>query len=157
MEIERKYLPAALPADYEACPNTLIEQAYLCTEPVVRVRRDGSHYYMTYKGGGMLAREEYNLPLTEQAYLHLRSKADGCLISKRRYRIPLSDGLTAELDIFLETLYGLQLIEVEFPSREAADAFIPPEWFGEEVTFDPRYHNSSISRGILPPFVRKTP
>ena len=76
MEIERKYLIRRLPESYEDFPSRPIEQAYLCTDPVVRVRRDGPDYYVTYKGGGLLASEEYNLPLTEAAYRHLLPKAD---------------------------------------------------------------------------------
>ena len=29
-----------------------------------------------------MVREEYNLPLNEQAYYHLREKADGIILSK---------------------------------------------------------------------------
>ena len=64
MEIERKYLVASLPEGYEACPFHTIEQAYLCTEPVVRIRQEDNDYYLTYKSKGLLVREEYNLPLT---------------------------------------------------------------------------------------------
>ena len=65
MEIERKYLIDRLPENVTSYPSHEIEQGYLCTEPVVRVRRDGDEYYLTYKGKGLLAREEYNLPLIE--------------------------------------------------------------------------------------------
>ena len=58
MEIERKYLLKELP-ELETYENHKIEQAYLCTGPVVRVRREDETYYMTYKGGGLMAREEY--------------------------------------------------------------------------------------------------
>ena len=71
MEIERKFVPVKLPDNLESYPHTRIEQGYLCTAPVVRVRRDGDSYYMTYKGAGMMVREEYNLPLTKEAYEHL--------------------------------------------------------------------------------------
>ena len=37
MEIERKYLIDHPPAGYDSHPSRAIEQAYLCTEPVVRV------------------------------------------------------------------------------------------------------------------------
>ena len=77
MEIERKYLIEQLPEGCLSYPSRTIEQAYLCTDPVVRVRRDGDSFYLTYKSRGLLAREEYNLPLTEEAYLHLLKKADG--------------------------------------------------------------------------------
>ena len=64
MEIERKFKVRQLPEQLEQYPRQRIEQAYLCTEPVVRVRRSNDDYYLTYKGTGLLAREEYNLPLT---------------------------------------------------------------------------------------------
>lgn len=48
-----------------------------------------------------MAREEYNLPLTQEAYEHLKPKADGLVISKTRYLIPEKDGLTIELDVFM--------------------------------------------------------
>ena len=35
----------------------------------------------------MMVREEYNLPLTKDAYEHLIVKADGTVISKTRYRM----------------------------------------------------------------------
>ena len=59
MEIERKFLiqKCRLIRNYK---SHLIEQAYLNVRPVVRVRREDENYYMTYKGGGMMAREEYN-------------------------------------------------------------------------------------------------
>ena len=65
MEIERKFLVETPPKDYTSYPFHMIEQAYLCTEPVVRIRREDSTYYLTYKSKGLLAREEYNLPLTD--------------------------------------------------------------------------------------------
>ncbi len=146
MEIERKFLIDRLPENMEAYPSKYIEQAYLCTDPVVRVRRQDQEYILTYKGKGMMIREEYNLPLTEEAYAHLKAKADGNVISKRRYLIPLGGSLTAELDVFSGRFAGLMLAEVEFASEEEANRFCPPDWFGREVTYSPEYHNSSMSR-----------
>lgn len=143
-EIERKYLIRSTP-DLTACPYHEIEQAYLCTDPVVRVRRQDEEYYLTYKARGNMIREEYNLPLTEESYLHLRAKADGKWIAKRRYLLPFGT-YTIELDAFSAPVPGLWLAEVEFPSEEAARAFTPPDWFGEEVTNSPRYHNSNLSK-----------
>ena len=145
MEIERKYLITELPAQLEQYPCRLIEQGYLNTDPVVRVRRDDREYYLTYKGKGLLAREEYNLPLTEEAYRHLIRKADGRIITKRRYMLPCGP-YTIELDVFLGELAPLVIAEVEFPDLEAAESFSPPDWFGQDVTMDPSYHNSFLSR-----------
>lgn len=149
MEIERKFLidRGNLPEDLERYRCLRIEQGYLCTDPVVRIRRQDEEYYLTYKSKGMLAREEYNLPLNREAYEHLKGKADGIFISKLRYVIPERDGLFIELDVFEAPYEGLLLAEVEFPSEDAARSYEPPEWFGEDVTFNSKYHNSTLSKG----------
>ncbi len=149
MEIERKFLIKKLPANLGSYPFHIIEQAYLCTDPVVRVRRQDDEYYMTYKGKGLLAREEFNLPLNQSAYDHLKGKADGNIISKTRYLIPDPDGIhTIELDVFDDPFAPLVLAEVEFESIETANAYRMPDWFKEDVTDDPAYHNSNMSRII---------
>ena len=113
MEIERKYLidEKNLPADLESCRSVLIEQGYLCRKPVVRIRRQDDDYILTYKSGGLMAREEYNLPLGAEGYAHLKEKIDGKLISKRRYLIPMENGLTIELDVFYEPCKGMIIAE----------------------------------------------
>lgn len=146
MEIERKYLIPAMPEHLTITKIRQIEQGYLNTEPVVRIRKDNDRYELTYKSKGLMIREEYNMPLTCEAYEHLRTKIDGRLISKTRYEIPLTDSLTVELDVFHGDLAPLILAEVEFPSKEEADAFTPPDWFGEDVTFSSDYHNSTLSK-----------
>ena len=147
MEIERKYLISHIPFDIAGYPFHQIEQAYLSTAPVVRVRQEDDTYYLTYKSKGLMAREEYNLPLTKEAYEHLKPKADGIVISKIRYVIPEKDGLSIELDVFKAPYEGLLLAEVEFPNEEAAHAYQPPKWFGEDVTYSAEYHNSTLSKG----------
>ena len=104
MEIERKFTVRSIPGNLSQYPHHLIEQGYLNTNPVVRVRREDDTCYLTYKGKGLMAREEYNLPLNEEAYRHLIQKADGNIIGKRRYLIPL-EPYTIELDVFLEALH----------------------------------------------------
>ena len=146
MEIERKFLIKKLPYNVTSYKARKIEQAYLCTDPVVRVRRDNDVYYLTYKSKGMIVREEYNLPLTKEAYGHLLAKADGNIITKTRYEIPEKDNLTIELDVFEGKFDGLLLAEVEFASEEEALGYIPPEWFGEDVSNSTKYHNSTLSR-----------
>lgn len=146
MEIERKYLIKSLPDHIDQYPCRIIEQGYLNTNPVVRIRRDNEKYELTYKSSGMLSREEYNLPLDAVSYEHLRTKIDGNLIQKKRYLIPLNDTLTIELDIFEGALAPLMIAEVEFPTEEMANSFTPPSWFLKDVTFCPQYHNSFLSQ-----------
>lgn len=114
MEIERKYLVSGIPDNIDSYPCRFIEQGYLNTAPVVRVRRDNDNYYLTYKGDGMMAREEYNLPLNKEAYEHLIKKADGNIITKKRYEIPDGNGYTIELDIFEGSLLALSLQKLNF-------------------------------------------
>lgn len=146
MEIERKYLISDIPDHLDTYPCRHIEQGYLNTDPVVRIRRDNDKYELTYKSSGLMSREEYNLPLDKVSYEHLTTKIDGRLIIKKRYMLPLPQGLVIELDIFEGDLAPLKLAEVEFPTEEAANSFIPPVWFGKDVTFSGKYHNSYLSQ-----------
>ena len=157
MEIERKFLIKQIPEGCTSFPCRQIEQAYLNTDPVVRVRRDNDDYYLTYKGKGLLSREEYNLPLTKESYDHLREKVDGRIIHKTRYIIPMncicpenaafcSTPLFLELDIFHDDLAPLILAEIEFPDEETANTYPTPQWLGKDVTFSSAYHNSTLSK-----------
>ena len=149
MEIERKYLVKTLPDHLEQYPCKQIEQGYLSTNPVVRIRRSNDRYILTYKGKGLMVREEYNLPLNEESFTHLKEKIDGLLIQKRRYLIPFAEKYTIELDVFDAPYKGLYLAEVEFSSEEQALSYTPPTWFGEDVTNSGKYHNSRLSQGNL--------
>lgn len=145
MEIERKYLIPKLPQNLEDYAYHKIQQGYLCTDPVIRIRKQDEDYILTYKSKGLMVREEYNLPLTRDAYEKLKNKIDGILISKTRYIIPLDEQLNIELDLFDSPYQGLVLAEVEFPTEDMANTFVPPDWFGEDVTNSGKYHNSFMS------------
>ena len=56
MEIERKFTIKHLPDNLDLYPVHTIEQAYLNTDPVIRIRREDDEFYMTYKGQGMMTR-----------------------------------------------------------------------------------------------------
>lgn len=166
MEIERKFTIRKLPDNLSSYTCFHMEQAYLCTDPVVRIRKENDNYYLTYKGKGLLAREEANLPLHAEGYAHLLTKADGLIIQKDRYLIPIDNPtfdmdalkdsgidklpdnlrLKIELDIF-RSPSGLVMAEIEFPSIELANAYQAPNWFSEDVTTNRAYHNSNISKG----------
>lgn len=152
LEIERKYLVKNSPENLAAYECHTLIQGYLNTSPVVRVRKEDDSYYLTYKGSGLLSREEYNLPLDESSFLHLIGKADGNIISKQRYLIPYSSlekEYTIELDVFDAPFSSLIIAEVEFSNENEANAFSAPDWFDREVTYEPEYHNSNLSKKIL--------
>ncbi len=157
MEIERKFTITALPADLDSYEKKELEQGYLCTNPVVRVRKSvkkgESNYILCYKSKlgleqkedatAQVCREE-EMPLTKEAYENLLSKVDGRVITKTRYLIPYG-AYTIELDVFAGELEGLVFAEVEFPDEDAAVVFVAPEWFSEDVTFDNRFKNNKLA------------
>lgn len=148
MEIERKWRVSDLPDDLSRYECIDMEQAYLNEHPTVRIRRENSEYFLTYKGisDNDISHIEYNLPLTREAFEHMLPKCDGRIIRKKRYLIPLEDtSLCAELDVFDEPFAPLKIVEVEFPSVDAAESFIPPSWFGEDVSHDRRFKNAVMA------------
>ena len=153
MEIERKYLIRRMPEEAADCKKLEIEQGYLSRKPVVRIRKSNDDHILTFKqkhkdsgeNGNPLINEEYEFYIDSKAYEHLKTKVDNNIISKTRYVIPLGNGLKAELDVFHGRLEGLRFVEVEFPDVESADLFVPPDWFGEDVSADKRYRNGYLS------------
>ena len=213
-EIERKWRVRTLPKDYRSFPCKEMEQAYLCANPTLRIRKeifsaqgvessvektygeensrekkDGKagekdleekgiaqsgieksdiaqrdiaqrdielsgmaqrdieqreEYIFCYKGKGRLSREEYNLPLTKEAYESLLGKIEGRVIQKSRYEIPCGK-YTVELDVFQGELEGLCYAEVEFSSLDEAKTFQPLDWFSEELTEERGYSNAELS------------
>lgn len=145
MEIERKFLTQSPPENIEQYPCTQITQCYIAKSPTIRIRKTDNHHYLTVKGKGHMMREELELPISEEEYQKLLEKADPPQISKTRYLVPLTDKLTAEVDVFLPPFDGLILTEVEFSSEAEAKQFIPPDWFGKDVTYDPQYKNVNLT------------
>lgn len=146
MEIERKFLVTRLPENLDSYPHDKISQAYISTDPVIRIRQKNEDYILTVKSSGLLAREEVEMPLTKESFSHLMTKAEGVLIEKTRYKIPDLSGLLMELDLFHGVYDGFIMAEVEFPDLQTAQSYNPPPWFGPEVTQNPEYHNSRLSK-----------
>lgn len=152
MEIERKFLVAELPKGYEGASSAHLRQGYLVNSVggSARIRAADDVRTLTVKSGSGLVREEYEIAITPEQFETLWPATAGRRLEKRRYRLPLGD-LTVELDVFEGSLAGLVYAEVEFPAEADAVAFVPPAWFGREVTGDPAYTNSSLARNGLPP------
>ncbi len=151
IEIERKFLVARTP---EPLPSgDRLEQGYLAVAPdgiEVRIRRRAGRSTLTVKSGPAHVRVEEELEIDDRRFEALWPLTEGRRIAKTRHLVPLDDGLTAELDVYEDTLAGLLVAEVEFPSTEASAAFAPPEWLGPEVTGDARYANQSLALAGVP-------
>ena len=66
-----------------------------------------------------------------------------------RYKIP--EGIwTIELDVYRGCLKGLVVAEVEFETIDESSRFVPPPWFGREVTDDDRYKNATLAHKGTP-------
>ena len=99
MEIERKFLVDHLPEEVAACPGTPIQQAYLCREPEIRVRRAGERRVLTCKGTGLLAREEFEQELTEQGIYDIQRRNTGALIQAAcQIGVVAANGTQQQLD-----------------------------------------------------------
>jgi len=147
-EIERKFLPKNVPPELESFPHYHIEQGYLVATSdgkQVRLRRTDSGCTLTYKTEEGAVREEREVSITSEQFVALWPATAGKRLTKTRYKIP-TGGLTIEVDIYEGMNRGLIVAEVEFPDRRACDEFQPPDWFGEEVTNNPRYSNVILAR-----------
>lgn len=145
-EIERKFLvKGPVPGDLTSEP---IRQGYVTVasdSAEVRLRRKGDACFLTVKSEGGLVRDEYEIAIGGPEFETLWPLTEGRRVEKTRHRGKLAGGLEFELDVFEGHLAPLVLVEVEFPSKAAADTFVPPEWFGREVTEDKRYRNSALA------------
>jgi adenylate cyclase len=146
-EIERKFLVAEPPPGLDRHPSEAVEQGYVALDGdvEVRVRRKGDRRLLTVKSGRGRVRVEEELEIDERRFASLWELTAGRRISKTRYRVPVGDGLTAEVDVYDGALSGLVVAEVEFDSEQDGEAFAGPAWLGREVTDDPRYGNRALA------------
>ncbi|MGM0442654.1 MAG: CYTH domain-containing protein [Fibrobacterota bacterium] len=156
VEIERQFLVASLPASIQDCETVRISQGYLAVEDdrEVRLRRWNDSLILTVKAGMYLVRREKEIFLDPQQFHALWPLTEGRRIEKIRYRIPHGD-LWIELDVYSGHLSGFYSAEVEFASKAESVRFIPPFWFGREVTQDERFKNRNLCTGDLPGFTQE--
>jgi adenylate cyclase len=149
VERERTWLVRSLPDPLPA--GTPIVQGYLASddEAGVRIRRVGDRHVATVKGRGTRSRVEVEWDLTAEQFEALWPLTGCRRVEKVRHEVPLGP-LTAEVDVFAGALEGLVLVEVEFEDESEMAAFTAPDWFGIEVSDDPRYGNASLARDGLP-------
>lgn len=152
IEIERKFLVSVAP-DLSGATSAKIRQGYL-TSPEdsveIRLRDTDGVCVMTFKSGEGVVRVERELPVTQAQFDTLWPETDGRRVEKTRWTGALPGGLVFEYDDFEGALAPLKMVEVEFTSEEAAHAFVPPDWFGQDVTRDKRFKNKAMALNGLP-------
>lgn len=122
-----------------------IWQGYISTDPeaTVRLRIADVKAFITIKGithGATRSEWEYEIPLTDAVRMKPLCKST---LEKTRYIVPY-DGHTWEVDIFKGRHRGLALAEIELKHED--ETFALPPFIGVEVTGDPKYYNSHISK-----------
>lgn len=90
-------------------------------------------------------RREVEIALGQEQASELWGICGDQIVSKTRFLIPIDRGLVAEVDIFSGRWAGLMMVEVEFGDRIQMAGFLPPVWFGSEVTSDPRFTNAGLA------------
>ena len=146
-EIERKFLVAEVPTTERLGVGQRMRQGYLADEGDVstRIRIMDDTAVLTVKAGRGRSRTEVEFEIPVEEAEQLWQHTGGRRLEKVRYRIAV-DGGVAELDVYEGELDGLLTVEVEFDDDAAADGFVPPQWFGSELTDDERWTNASLAR-----------
>jgi CYTH domain-containing protein len=109
-----------------------------------RIREKAGTYFSTLKYGTGPFRPSDEGAIDQSRFQLLWPKTKDKRIHKIRYHIPYGHSLV-ELDVFQGDKRGLMVAEVGFRTQEEADAFVPPDWFGEEVTHDVGYTNYELA------------
>ena len=155
VEIERKYLLTVDPRQLveagviQFIQEERIEQTYIAMDEnqELRVRRlvnisNGEvSYTHTFKNGVGLAREEVEYSISQTIYEQVMQAFGYVPLTKNRITAKF-EGITVEIDIYDQVQFTV--VEVEFTSMEEADSFIPPQWFGEEISFNKQYSNKAV-------------
>lgn len=159
-EIERKWLIdiSKLLKSLEDYPNKRLVAGYFRGEnnEKIRIRQEGDKYFKVIKGeridGGMVRDIGLgDIEITKEEFERLWPLTEGKRLSKTRYYIPMGDNLVAELDVYDDFKNaGFYTIEVEFQTTEDGKKFIPPEWFGREVTSQEEYSSRNLSSKGIP-------
>ena len=143
MEIERKFLVKKLP-ELTGLKYSEIKQGYFSINPEKRVRKMDDIYLLTEKGEGDIVRTEIEIQIDEKTALEYFSQSKTYIIEKRRYYLPYGK-YTIELDVYRGRHNGLVVAEVEFDCEKEALDFVPPQWFGKDITKDKSYKNMVLA------------
>ncbi|MBW9256388.1 MAG: CYTH domain-containing protein [Candidatus Thiodiazotropha sp. (ex. Lucinisca nassula)] len=145
LEIERKFLVINDKWKDSVISEAVIKQGYLATteQASVRVRVDGDEANINIKGRTVgISRQEYEYPIPlDEAQELLDHLVSGAAIDKVRYKVRCGEHIW-DLDLFHGANQGLVMAEVELGQED--EAFVMPEWAGEEVSGDTRYYNANL-------------
>lgn len=111
----------------------------LRTRKVLYIERNKVEYDMAIKIGNGMVRTEVLKQLTKEEGTSLHK------VAKASLQQTLVPCFTFVIHVYKGKLKGLALVEVEFPNISESKRFIPPYWFGKEVTTDIRFRGKSLA------------
>ncbi len=145
-EIERKFL--LLSDDWRplVMQTLSIKQAYICNtdKASLRVRLSDQKGFLCSKTMSSNIRRhefEYEIPFHDAEFM-MQNMCTGNWVVKKRHLVQVDDRHTWEIDQFEDENDGLVIAEIEL--RNELEAYIKPNWVGEEVSHDLRYANVSL-------------
>jgi adenylate cyclase len=146
LEIERKFLVLDDSWREAVRESAYFRQGYLNDEIhcSVRVRISGERAWLNLKSvtiGAQRHEFDYEIPVRD-AHRMLDVLSRKPVIEKTRHFVDIGPH-TWEIDVFEGDNAGLVVAEIELNTPD--EAFEKPGWAGEEVTYDPRYYNTSLS------------
>ena len=146
-EIERKFLLSSDAWRAEVTGSQRLVQGYISRgdRSAVRVRIKGERGELNIKhtvDGIHRLEFEYEIPVLDAQEL-LDNVALRPLIDKVRHHVRRGGHLW-EIDEFFGDNAGLIVAEIEL--KNADEPFDRPAWLGQEVSDDPRYYNSNLSK-----------
>lgn len=146
LEIERKFRVTGDAWRHEVVRSLDMRQGYLAGEggrASVRVRLEGDQARLNIKAAVVgSARDEYEYPMPVEDCRRLLETLCVGRVEKIRHYVE-RDGLTWEIDEFLNDNAGLVVAEVELDAED--QAFAKPDWLGHELTDDRRFYNHHLA------------
>lgn len=151
-EDERRFLVKRRPGNLERFKKVEISQGYLviADDREARLRsEDGNKFFQAVKIGGGRKRLTPEMKVSRKFFDTFWPATEDFRLRKTRYFIPHGRQVL-HLDIFHDELEGYEHVETEFKSKRKGDRFVPPSWFGREVTDDPAHNGKNLARYGIP-------
>lgn len=142
-EIERKFLIKTMP-NISGLESILYERYFIFRNKniEIRVQRKGSKYEFerkTKENSLTHSKQKFEISKEEFDFLKENSKE-----SITRESFLLQSNPEISIKIYHGRFEGLNRVEVEFENEKLAEDYLPPDWFGEEITDTPLGKDSRL-------------
>ena len=118
--IKREFILERLPINIDNFKKDIITEGTLLSNQIIRSINNESFYLI----------DEKKKQITINEYAKLLGSYEPKMITKKRYYIPLTAKLVAQIDVIND---NFDTVVVNFDTTEEANNFIIPNWFSAEV------------------------